>query len=98
MATQARVLGATDPGGGPGGRRSPDTDPQYGQRCMAWVEAHGEELWPRYAGQWIAVDADDGLVSVAADLLTVMRKAQDRGYPLPLVMGVPIEPRCALAV
>jgi hypothetical protein len=65
---------------------------------MAWVEAHGEELWPRYAGQWIAVDADDGLVSVAADLLTVMRKAQDRGYPLPLVMGVPIEPRCALAV
>lgn len=105
MATQQRGVGTADrpeppdpadPPGAADRRRASDTDPYYGVRAMQWVSEHGDELWPRYAGKWIAVDDDDGLVAVADDLDSVMRLAQERGYRLPLVSGIPVESRTNL--
>jgi hypothetical protein len=68
-----------------------------GQRALQWISSHSDDLYPRYAGQWIAVD-DEVLVAVASDLPTVMRLAAEHGHRLPLVMRVPMEPLANLAV
>jgi len=70
---------------------------QRGQRALHWIDSHSGELYPRYAGQWIAVD-DEALVAIAPDLPTVMRFAAERGHRLPLVMRLPIAPLENLAV
>ena len=70
---------------------------QRGQRALRWIDGHSADIFPRYAGQWIAVD-DDALVAVAPDLPTVMRIASEQGHRLPFVMQVPTKPLANLAV
>jgi uncharacterized protein DUF5678 len=96
-ATRAPGEGRKATSGGTPTAAHPEPGPEGGtQRGLNWIGSHSEELYPRYAGQWIAVD-DEKLVAVAPDLPAVMRLAAERGHRLPLVMQVPIEPLANLA-
>lgn len=58
---------------------------------LDWLEAHGQEVHERYAGQFIAVEGQ-AVIAAAPDLRSVMEIARHRGHPYPLITAVPQHP------
>jgi hypothetical protein len=58
---------------------------------MKWLQGNHAMLSEKYAGQWLAIEGD-ALVAHGPDLATVVRLAQEAGFPHPFITAIPGKP------